>query len=130
MGMYPNPLAPGSYSDPAGYMKAPQPGAVAAAPINHAPLNIPSVQQWLQYCDSHPARSGPIQLSTLGEALERKGFFRVDQLEGPGIDVEKIIGWTDVPPGVALILYRYAKEDMALIHAGQFSMEPPVASAS
>jgi len=127
--MYPNvpflpPGAPQAYSDPAGFPKAPQ------ALITCTPLNIPTVKQWLKYCDDHPACSGPIQLSNLSEALERKGFFCMDQLEGPGIDVEKIISWIEVPPGVALLLYCYAKEDMALVHAGQFSMETPVASGS
>jgi hypothetical protein len=44
--------------------------------------------------------------------------------------VEKIITWIDVPPGVALLLYRYAKEDMALVHAGQFSMDTMESVAS
>jgi hypothetical protein len=131
MGMYPNaPFAPGApCSDSAGYPKPQQ----AAAPRNHTPvtpLDIPTVKQWLRYCDSHPARSGAVQLSTFCETLESKGFHRIDQLEGVGIDVEKIIRWTDVSPGVALLLFRYAKEDMELIHTGQFNMETPVTSAS
>ena len=128
MGMYQQDMpfpSSGQYSDLAGFPKAPQ----GAAPTNQTPLDIPTVSQWLQYCDGHPVRNSPIRLSTLSEGLERKGFVRIDQLEGPGIDVEKIISWTDVPPGIALLLYRYAKEDMALIHSGQFSMDGPVASA-
>jgi hypothetical protein len=125
MGMYPSPPFPqgAPYSDPAGYPKAP------AAP-QPRPLNVPAIKQWLRYCDNHPARSSPVQLSNLGEDLERKGFYHVDQLEGPGIDVEKIISWIGVPPGISLLLYRYAKEDMALVQAGQFSMETPQVVAS
>jgi hypothetical protein len=88
------------------------------------------MKPWLQYCDNPPARSSPTRLSNLCNALEAKGFVRIDQLDGPGIDVEKIMSWIDVPPGTALLLYHYAKEDMALVHAGQFSMETPVASGS
>jgi hypothetical protein len=82
MGMYPNvPLLPpgGPYSDPAGYLKAPQ----AAAPMSRMPLNIPTVKQWLEYCNNHPARSGSVQLSNLSEALERKGFLCIDNLKAP-----------------------------------------------
>ncbi|KAH9954724.1 hypothetical protein BJV74DRAFT_800230 [Russula compacta] len=120
-------MLPGApYSDLAGYLKVPQ----AAAPVIRMPLNVPAMKPWLQYCDNHLARSSPMQLSNLCSALEAKGFICIDQLDGPGIDVEKIISWIDVPPGVALLLYCYAKEDMALVHAGQFSMDTPVASGS
>lgn len=127
MGMYHQnaPFQPSApYSDPSGYQQA-----AMAAPS----LDIPNIKQWLEHCDNHKGRSGPIQFSSLGETLERTGFFRIDQLEGPGIDAEKIIKWAGVTPGVALLLYRYAGEDMALIRAGRFSMdsvETPVPGAS
>ena len=133
MGMYhPNGLQPGvpsPFSDPAGY-QVPNAPYTAAAPISRTPLNIPTIKEWLQYCGNHPSRSGPVLLPSLCDTLEQKGILQINQLEGSGIDVEKIITWTSVMPGIALLLYRYAKEDMALIHAGQFSMESPVTGAS
>ncbi|KAH9976495.1 hypothetical protein BJV74DRAFT_798698 [Russula compacta] len=120
-------MLPGApYSDLAGYLKVPQ----AAAPVICMPLNVPAMKPWLQYYDNHLAHSSPTQLSNLCSALEAKGFICIDQLDGPGIDVEKIMSWIDVPPGVTLLLYRYAKEDMVLVHARQFSMDTPVASGS
>jgi hypothetical protein len=127
-GMYhPNaPFQPGApYSDPAGCQQA-----TMAAPINQTSLDIPTIKPWLRHCDNHKGRSGPVQFSSLGETLETAGFFRIDQLEGSGIDAEKIIKWAGVAPGVALLLYRYAGEDMALIRAGRFSMETPIPGAS
>ncbi|KAH9994572.1 hypothetical protein BJV74DRAFT_884134 [Russula compacta] len=120
-------MLPGApYSDLAGYLKVPQ----AAAPVIHMPLNVPVMKPWLQSYDNHLAHSSPTQLSNLCSALEAKGFICIDQLDGPGIDVEKIMSWIDVPPGVTLLLYRYAKEDMVLVHARQFSRDTPVASGS
>ena len=69
MGMYHQnaPFQPGApYLDAAGYQKA-----AMAAPS----LDIPTVKQWLQHCDNHKGRSGPVQFSSLGETLERTGFF-------------------------------------------------------
>jgi hypothetical protein len=133
MGMYhPNaPFQPGApYSDQAGYQVPNALQATMAAPTNQTSLDIPTIKQWLRHCDNHKGRSGSVQFSSLGETLEGKGFFRIDQLEGVGIDVEKIIKWTGVSPGEAVLLYRYAGEDMAQIRAGRFSMETSVPGAS
>lgn len=135
MGMYPlNALQPGAspYSDFAGY-QVPNVPPTTAVLINHTPLNIPTIKEWLQFCSNHPfcsASFGPIQLSSLSEGLEQNGVFQIDQLEGPGIDVEKIIKWAGVMPGTALLLYHYAKENMALICAEQFSIDSTVTGAS
>lgn len=133
MGMYhPNtPFPPGApYSDQAGYQVPNALQATMAAPTNQTSLDIPTIKQWLQHCDNHKGRSGAVQFSSLGETLEGKGFFRIDQLEGIGIDVDKIIKWTGVAAGEAVLLYRYAGEDMAQIRAGRFSMETSVPGAS
>ena len=84
--------------------------------------DIPKVEPWLEYCDKHPNRSGD-NLADLAWHFERESFHRIDQFVGASVSVEKLSEWLGIGKGKAILVIKYAEEDMELVRRGAFKME-------
>ena len=84
--------------------------------------DIPKVEPWLEYCDKHPNRSGD-NLADLAWHFERESFHRIDQFVGASVSVEKLSKWLGIGKGKAVLVIKYAEEDMELVRRGAFKME-------
>lgn len=82
----------------------------------------PNIADWLNYCDRHPDRAGE-DFKTHIAAFNQHGYRRMNQLTGSRMTVEKLSQWLSIGVGTADLLIQYAKEDVALIKNGLFSMK-------
>lgn len=131
-GAYPQPMQatpwyPMHGYPPAGAAPGPQwppfypPNATLPPPQPSTPLVIPSMDQWLEYCDKCPDRTGD-NLASLHPFFGLEGFCRIDQLVDDSATVENLSEWLSISKGQALLIRRYAQEDKALVRMGNFTM--------
>jgi len=110
----PNPTAPSA------------PSAPSALSVPQKYIRGPLILPWLQYCDRFPGREGE-NLSALAVKFDTEGYRTIDQLTGSRMSVENLSNWFGIGKGVADRIIQYAEEDMALVGAGNFTMDldPP-----
>ena len=122
----PTPWYPGLYSYPGqmplwpGFSQPPIAPMPAIATIR--PSDVPKIDLWLEYCDRHPDRSGD-NLVDIAWKFEKESFRRIDQLVGTTVSVEKLSEWLGVGKGMAILLMKYAEEDLELVRSGKFMMD-------
>jgi len=81
---------------------------------------FPEIGPWLIGLDQHPHRSRPqVRFSSLGEPLERNGFFRICDLASDIISAEKLMELLPTNYGTILRLLQYAKEDTEACRVGR-----------
>jgi hypothetical protein len=81
----------------------------------------PQISAWLQYCDRVPGRDGE-DFSALTDKFRAQGYRTIDQLTGTRMSVENLSNWLEIGKGTADFIIQYAKEDMAFVREGNFTM--------
>ena len=86
------------------------------------PSDVPKINLWLEYCDRHPDHLGE-NLVDLAWRFEKESFCWIDQLVGTTVSVEKLLEWLGIGKGMAILLIKYAEEDLKLVRSGKFTMD-------
>jgi len=101
--------------------------AVAPAAYGHSssePLStavtFPEIGSWLIGLDQHAHRSSPqVKFSSLGESLDRNGFYLISDLASNLISAEKLMELLETNYGTVVQLLQYAKEDTEACRVGR-----------
>jgi hypothetical protein len=87
------------------------------------PVKGPCISEWLWYCDCVPGCDGEAFFS-LAHKFDEQGYQTIDQLIGSWMSVENLSSWLHIGRGTVDLIIQYAKEDMAFVREGKFTMDP------
>ncbi|KAH9964526.1 hypothetical protein BC827DRAFT_1187679 [Russula dissimulans] len=82
-------------------------------------VTFPDIGPWLINLDQQACRSNPnFTFSSLGESLERNGFYRISDLASNFVSAEKLMELLGTNYGTVVKLLQYAKEDTKACQLG------------
>ena len=88
-----------------------------------ADIVFPDIANWAIYCDTiekhHWANIG-----NLDDKLIEEGFFEIDQLMSKHISHTDLAQSLGIGIGLAALIVRFAKGDVAQVQAGTFNIDP------
>ncbi|KAH9956507.1 hypothetical protein BC827DRAFT_1378551 [Russula dissimulans] len=97
------------------------PAGPLPTPSNEQKVDLPTVPEWVLYCDNHPKRS-KANLGDLCEKFTREGYLDIDQLSSACISPKDLAQSLEIGFGLASLIIRYADEDVASVHSGTLSL--------
>ncbi|KAL4071931.1 hypothetical protein J3A83DRAFT_4412025 [Scleroderma citrinum] len=78
------------------------------------------IVSWFSALDHHEQRNKDgIIFTPFGAILKAKGFLRLSQLTSKFIQISDLQAWLNIEAGVAILIVKYAKEDLDALRWGQ-----------